>query len=57
MEINRCARWYSGVLPVSPAERAAVETFRTWLRMDETDRDDAIRLDPKWRRWYYGNVL
>ena len=34
-----------------------VETFATWLGMDDDDRRDAVRLDPAWRRFAAGECL
>jgi hypothetical protein len=39
---------------VFPADRRVIETFAIWLKMDDDERVDAIRLDPLWRDFVLG---
>jgi hypothetical protein len=36
---------------ISPEGKLIIDTFKLWLQMDDNERREAIRLDPKWRRW------
>jgi hypothetical protein len=40
-----------------PEDAKTLETFRTWLEMDETDRALAVELDPDWQRFVFGETL
>jgi hypothetical protein len=46
-----------GGRPLSPDDRAVLETFRIWLAMDEADRKLAVRLDPGWQLFVLGLPL
>jgi hypothetical protein len=42
--------------PVHPTDRLALETFRIFLRMDDEEKREAIRLDPQWQIYIFGSV-
>jgi hypothetical protein len=41
---------------ILPADRRIIETFAIWLKMDDDERVDAIRLDPEWRKFVLGRT-
>ena len=43
--------------PLHPEAAKTLETFRAWLEMDETDRRLAVKLDPEWQRFVFGETL
>lgn len=42
--------------PVHPTDQKALETFRLWLQMDDTEKSEAVRLDPEWQQYIFGSV-
>jgi hypothetical protein len=43
--------------PIHPDDQWFIDTFAIWLRMDEQERMDAVRLDPEWRKFALGETI
>lgn len=42
---------------ISARDQWFIDTFAIWLRMDDQERLDAVRLDPEWRKFALGDTL
>lgn len=43
--------------PIHPEDKWFIETFAIWLKMDDDERVEAVRLDPKWRKFALGEKI